>query len=112
MTLLPALKASGVDVTLLLIHEPGKPVEEFAPEGVPVVRVPIGRHLDFGVIGRLRTALRQLKPDIAHTHLLHADLYGGIAAKLARVRQVVTADDYDDVRAEALRIIDEKESGQ
>ena len=41
MTLLPALKASGVDVTLLLIHEPGKPVEEFAPEGVPVVRVPM-----------------------------------------------------------------------
>ena len=33
------------------------------------------------------------------------------AAKLARVRQVVTADDYDDVRAEALRIIDEKEGG-
>ncbi|MBK8035092.1 MAG: hypothetical protein IPK17_37435 [Chloroflexi bacterium] len=54
----------------------GKPVEEFAPEGVPVVRVPIGRHLDFGVIGRLRTALRQpAKPDIAHTHLLHADLW-------------------------------------
>lgn len=34
------------------------------------------------------------------------------AAKLERVREVVTADDYDDVRAEALRIIDEKEGGQ
>ena len=33
------------------------------------------------------------------------------AAKLERVREVVTADDYDDVRAEALRIIDEKEGG-
>ncbi len=96
MTLLPALKASGVDVTLLLIHEPGKPVDDFAPEGVTVVRVPIARHLDFGVIGRLQTALRQIKPDIAHTHLLHADIYGGIAAKLARVRRTVISRHNDD----------------
>lgn len=96
MTLLPALKARGVDVTLLLIHEPDKPVADFAPEGVNVVRVPIARHLDFGVIGRLRKAIRALKPDIVHTHLLHADLYGVIAARLAGVRRVVISRHNDD----------------
>lgn len=96
MTLLPALHARGVTVTLLLIHEPNKPVTDFAPAGVTVVRVPIARHLDFGVIGRLRRAIRQLKPDIVHTHLLHADLYGVIAAKLAGVRRVVISRHNDD----------------
>ena len=49
-------------------------------------RIPIYRHLDFRVIGRLRRALRDLRPDIVHTHLIHADLYGTLAAKLSGVR--------------------------
>jgi glycosyltransferase involved in cell wall biosynthesis len=96
MTLLPALRARGADVSLILIHEPRNPVADFAPPGVTVVRVPIARHLDFSVIGRLRDALRQITPDIAHTHLLHADLYGVIAAKLAGVRRVVISRHNDD----------------
>ncbi len=59
--------------------------------GIPVTRIPINRHLDFGVIGRLRRALRALRPDIVHTHLIHADLYGMAAAKLARVRTVISS---------------------
>ncbi len=96
MTLLPALQRRGVEVSLILIHEPNKPVADFVPQGVTVVRVPIVRHIDFTVIGRLRTAIRQLKPDIVHTHLLHADMYGVIAAKLARVRRVVMSRHNDD----------------
>ncbi|MBE2267149.1 MAG: glycosyltransferase [Anaerolinea sp.] len=100
LTLLPALVQRGADVSLILIHEPDKPVADFADAltagGVTVVRVPIPRHIDFTLFGRLRRALRQLKPDIAHTHLLHADLYGVIAARLAGVRKVVISRHNDD----------------
>ncbi len=100
LTLLPALVRRGVDVSLILIHEPDKPVDDFAAAltagGVTVVRVVIPRHLDFTLFGRLRRALRDLKPDIAHTHLLHADLYGVIAARLAGVRRVIISRHNDD----------------
>ena len=93
--LLPALKARGVEVALLLIEDPAKPVDDLVAlletSGIPVTRIPIKRHLDFGVIGRLRRALRAQHPDIVHTHLIHADLYGMAAAKLARVRTVISS---------------------
>jgi glycosyltransferase involved in cell wall biosynthesis len=40
---------------------------------------------------RLRTHLRALQPDIVHTHLLHADLYGIPAARWAGVPVVVSS---------------------
>ncbi len=100
LILLPALKARGVDVHLLLLEDPARPVDdmvaELAEAGVPVVRVPIYRHLDFGVIRRLRRVLRGLRPDIVHTHLIHADLYGTLAARLAGVRVVISSRHNDD----------------
>jgi glycosyltransferase involved in cell wall biosynthesis len=100
LILLPALKAAGVDVSLLLLEDPAHPVDDMVAEleaaGVPVRRVPIYRHLDYRVIGRLRAALRDLRPDIVHTHLIHADLYGTLAARLSRVRTVITSRHNDD----------------
>src|SRR5262245_16534086 len=34
-------------------------------------------------VGRLRARLRQLRPDLVHTHSLKAGVYGGLAARLA-----------------------------
>ncbi len=93
--LLPALKARGVDVQLLLIEDPAQPVDDLVAtleaSGVPVTRLRIDHHLDLRLIGRLRRALRAQHPDIVHTHLIHADLYGMAAAKLARVRTVISS---------------------
>ncbi|MFN8560408.1 MAG: glycosyltransferase [Anaerolineae bacterium] len=100
LILLPALRAHGIDVSLLLLEDPAHPVADMAAEleaaGVPVRRIPIYRHFDLGVIGRLRAALRDLRPTIVHTHLIHADLYGTIAAKRAGVSTVVTSRHNDD----------------
>ncbi len=100
LILLPALKAHGVDVSLLLLEDPAHPVDDMVAEltlsGVPVQRIPIYRHMDFPVIGRLRRALRTLRPDIVHTHLIHADLYGTAAAKLSGVRVVISSRHNDD----------------
>lgn len=100
VTLLPALRSRGVDVKLFLLVEPDKPVDELVAEldarGVPVERVIIRRHVDPGLIGRLRRVLRDFKPDIVHTHLVHADLYGVPAARLAGVKRVVMSRHNDD----------------
>jgi glycosyltransferase involved in cell wall biosynthesis len=100
LILLPALKARGVDVTLILLEAPLYPVDDMVAQltdaGVPVIRIRINRHLDWGVVGRIRRALRELRPDVVHTHLIHADLYGTIAARLARVKTVISSRHNDD----------------
>jgi len=84
LTLLPGLRERGFDVRLILLHPPTQPLADYTAlltaGGVPVTRIPIHSHLDFGVIRRIRAALRPLAPQIVHTHLLHADLYGLLAA--------------------------------
>jgi glycosyltransferase involved in cell wall biosynthesis len=46
--------------------------------------------VDVMLVRSLRHAFREMKPDIVHTHLLHADLFGIPAAKLTRVPAVIT----------------------
>ena len=100
LILLPALKARGIDVHLILLEDPAHPVDDMAHQlteaDVPVWRIPIYRHNDVQVIGRIRHVLRTLHPDIVHTHLIHADLYGTAAARLSRVRTVISSRHNDD----------------
>ena len=57
---------------------------------IPVVCVGMRRGLpDAASVLRLAGQLRAFKPDIAQTWLYHADLAGGVAARLAKVRRVV-----------------------
>ncbi|MDX2161512.1 MAG: glycosyltransferase family 4 protein [bacterium] len=100
LTLLPGLRAAGTDARLIALVEPGHPVDALAHAaaqvGVPFERAIIHHHGDVGLIRRLIPLLRRERPDIVHTHLLHADLYGIPAAKLAGVRRVVTSRHNDD----------------
>ena len=74
---------------MLVIFEPRRPVPEFMARwralGIGATALPIHHDLDLPVVARLARHLRRLKPDIAHTHLIHADLYGAPAAHLAQV---------------------------
>jgi glycosyltransferase involved in cell wall biosynthesis len=100
LILLPALITRGVDVSLLLLEDPAHRVDDMVAQleaaGVPVRRIPIYRHYDVRAIGRLRRALREIRPDIVHTHLIHADLYGTAAARLSGIRAIVTSRHNDD----------------
>jgi glycosyltransferase involved in cell wall biosynthesis len=58
--------------------------------GVEVVRFPIRADLDPLLLWRLGRFLRAQRPDIVHTHLIHGDLYGTLAARLAGVPLVVS----------------------
>jgi glycosyltransferase involved in cell wall biosynthesis len=95
LTLLEGLRASHVDAQLLLLVEPSNPMENYVQaagaRGIPVEQVVIGSHVDMSLHYRLWKILKARKPDIVHTHLLHADLFGIPAARAAGVPVVVTS---------------------
>ena len=98
--LLEGLRKRGVDAHLIILVERGQPMDNMVEaaelRGIPVSRLTIRRDYDLLLLWRLRRALRQIKPDIAHTHLIHADLLGFPAARLARVKRVVSSRHNDD----------------
>jgi glycosyltransferase involved in cell wall biosynthesis len=94
LTLLPALAARGIDVVFLGLDDPAGDVTPFYGElGVEAVRVPCPRDLDPGLARRVRRELRRLRPDIVHTHLVHADVYGALGAGRAAVVSTKHNDD-------------------
>jgi glycosyltransferase involved in cell wall biosynthesis len=54
---------------------------------------------------RLTAMIRKMKPDIVHTWLYHADLLGGLAARLARVRKVIWCIRNSDLSRERTRVL-------
>ena len=94
LTLLPALAERGVDVTFLGLDDPGWDAEPFYRElGVEAVRLSCGRDLDPGLAWRVRRELRRLRPDVVHTHLAHADVYGALGAGAAALVSTKHNDD-------------------
>lgn len=100
LTLLPGLCSHGVDARLILLFDPKRPMTEYAAaleaKGVPVEALPIRHHADVTVLTRLMSRFRQQQPNAVHTHLIHADLYGIIAARLSGVRAILTSRHNDD----------------
>ncbi|MFN8530829.1 MAG: glycosyltransferase family 4 protein [Anaerolineae bacterium] len=100
LTLLPGLRQRGVDARLLALVEPGHPVDELAAVAaevdLPFARMVIHSNADIGLTSRLRQYIRAEQPEMVHTHLLHADLYGIPAARLAGVRCVLSSRHNDD----------------
>ncbi len=100
LALLPALRAHGVDARLWVLVEPDHPLDEYVARaselGVPTERLTIRCDLDPALLWRLVRRLRGERPDILHTHLIHADLYGVVAARLAGVPRVISSRHNDD----------------
>lgn len=81
LTLLPALAERGVEPVFLGLDDPAGEPEPFYRElGVEAVRLACPRDLDPGLARRVRTELRRLRPDVVHTHLVHADVYGALGS--------------------------------
>jgi glycosyltransferase involved in cell wall biosynthesis len=64
--------------------------------GVPVVELGLGRW-DPSAVVRTAAALRRFEVDIVHTHLKHADIVGGLAARAVGLRSVSTLHVIEDV---------------
>ena len=100
LILLGGLRQRGVDARLIILVERGKPMDDMlaaaADRDIPTTRLTIRGDYDLPLVWRLRRALRAIDPHIAHTHLIHGDIYGYAAAKLAGVRAVVSSRHNDD----------------
>jgi glycosyltransferase involved in cell wall biosynthesis len=100
LLLLPALRAHGLNVQLMVMVEPDKPMTDYLAtmreRGVPAEAMLIRRDLDLGLIMGLARWLRRSGAAVLHTHLIHADLHGLAAAKLAGVRHVISSGHNDD----------------
>ena len=104
LTLLPALAERGVDVVFAGLDDPAWDASDFYDAlAVPAVRLPSRGDVDPALLARL---VRTLRADVVHTHLVHADLYGGLAAKLRGARLVSTKHNDDPFRRGPFRHVE------
>jgi glycosyltransferase involved in cell wall biosynthesis len=107
LALLPSLAARGLELVMLGLDDPaGDPKPFYDALDVPTVRLPCPRDLDPLLLERLVRALRRLRPDVVHTHLVHADVYAGLASILTRTSLVSTKHNDDPFRAGVFRYVE------
>jgi len=89
LALLPALRASGVDARFLGFDVEGTDAPRLYAEldavGVPYRRVPCGLDVSPRMARDVIRVVRGERPDLLHTHLVHGDVYGAVAAAVTRV---------------------------
>jgi glycosyltransferase involved in cell wall biosynthesis len=101
LTLLPALAERGVDVRFLGLDDPSRAPDPFYEAlAVPFERVAAPHDLDPRLAVRVGRAARGA--DLVHTHLVHADVYGAIGARVL----VSTKHNDDPFRAGAFRYVE------
>ncbi len=100
LALLPQLAKTGLDVRLIVLTEPEKPMAAYAAQmtalGVPTETLTIRTDVQFSLIGQLAARFRALRPSAVHTHLIHADWHGIPAARRAGVPRVFCSGHNDD----------------
>lgn len=94
LTLLPELKREGFDIHFLGVVEGGEQSNEFTVElerrGITTTKIPIRADFDPICLWQVYRFIKGTKPCLVHTHLIHGDLYGTVAAKLAGVPHVIS----------------------
>jgi glycosyltransferase involved in cell wall biosynthesis len=90
LKLLERLQKQDIDIAVIGLAGEGEVALKIAALGIPVQCLGM-RGLLSGVSGwlSLLRRIRQFKPDIVQTWMYHADLIGGVAARLCGVRHVV-----------------------
>jgi glycosyltransferase involved in cell wall biosynthesis len=104
LTLLPALADEGIEPLFIGLDDPDwDPADFYDALRVPAIRIPAPRDIDPLLLARL---VRSVQADIVHTHLVHADVYGGAAALLRGTKLVSTKHNDDPFRAGAFRYVE------
>ena len=90
LQLLPALAQRGIRVRMCVLaagssHQLVAAMQE---QGVEVSSIPAGPDLNPLLLARLAREIRRQKTDLVHTHLIHADLHGQLAARALKVPAV------------------------
>jgi glycosyltransferase involved in cell wall biosynthesis len=90
LELLPALVSRGVEARMCVLGTGAyKPfAEALRRRGVHVKSLPAGPDINPLLIAKLVWQMRAFRPDLVHTHLIHADVHGQLAAQLTMVPAV------------------------
>ncbi|MBN2084382.1 MAG: glycosyltransferase family 4 protein [Anaerolineales bacterium] len=100
LALLPALRAFGVESTVVVLEDPRRPQsalrDRFQAEGIPVSILAIRWHLDPALPAALGTLLRREPFDVLHAHLPHGEVYGEMAMRAFPARRFVISRHNDD----------------
>ncbi len=94
LALLPALRERGIDARFLGLDVPGSDAPRFYERldelDVPHRSVRCGPDVSPRLARDVARAARAERADLLHTHLVHADVYGSLAASLTRTPFVST----------------------
>ncbi|MFL5919002.1 MAG: glycosyltransferase family 4 protein [Gaiellaceae bacterium] len=89
LALLPQLKERGWDIRFLMLHEHEPGAWDFARElrarGIPLDSIPLAADVDPVAFFRIAGYLARRRPQILHTHLVHADVYGQLTGAVTGV---------------------------
>jgi glycosyltransferase involved in cell wall biosynthesis len=90
LSLLPCLAETGVEVRMLVAAtgEADRFVEALGARHVPLRAVSAGPHLNPALVGAVAREVRSFRPDVVHTHLVHADIHGQLAMPAGRAARV------------------------
>ena len=93
LALLPALRERGIDARFLSL-DGGQDSERFHraldDRDVPWKRVRSGRDVSTKLAANVVRAVHTEAPDLLHTHMVHADVYGSLAAHALRTPFIST----------------------
>ena len=110
LALLPALRERGLDARFLGLDVPGTDAPRFHERltelGVPHRSVRCGPDVSLRLARDVIRAVREERPDLLHTHLVHGDVYGAIASFVTRVPYVSTRHNDDRYLLGPFRFVD------
>ncbi|MDN5920677.1 MAG: glycosyltransferase [Pseudonocardia sp.] len=86
------LRYSRDRADVVALSNPGVLAEALRGDGVRVSDLGMRGNSDLAALPRLVGHIRRGRYDVVHTHLFRAQLYGGLAARLAGVRTVVSTE--------------------
>jgi glycosyltransferase involved in cell wall biosynthesis len=110
LALLPALRAAGIDARFLGLDVAGSDAPQFYERldelNVPYHRVRCGTDVSPRMARDVIGAVRRERPDLVHTHLVHGDVYGAIAARVLRIPYLSTRHNDDRYLLGPFRYVD------
>src|SRR3990167_6133569 len=82
--LLCSMPASEFQFVVIVLNEPGHYSAAIEALGIPIHYLSIKKTNSIKACYQLIRLIKRIKPDVVQTWLYHADLIGGVCAKLSR----------------------------
>src|SRR5574341_1780378 len=102
LTLSAALRQEGFECDLIVLTDPRHPpyalFQAARARQIPFEIIAIKHDLDVTVIPKIASQLKRSRTQIVHTHMIHGDLYGTLAAKAAGLTLVQSRHNHDQFR--------------